>query len=319
MELQLEIENNVFEGALIKAIEESLFHDLASYIEYALKLTMYNYLSKNTHLILKNDFLTDTTINCHQPKTLTHGFGFNFLDKELTFELSSKIKIKKTGHNKIYFNPFLEGAKMKFFPIKSGYIKDSTNNSYGLFFFMEGRTISNEYYQEVEFTRIARKDVIIKELKTQTNIFINKLRFSFHVENIIHRLSIETIQKLRCTFIPEWFYLCDFEIFNCKHQEITYFNIISGERYICNCTKELHEHLLDSNPPTIRQDNLLMLKDIIYLPRKKDICHICIIKNMVLMSVSNDLDYPTKHYSIVFHRLRFSIIKTLNGAGFIIT
>ncbi|PWY54589.1 hypothetical protein DGG96_11305 [Legionella qingyii] len=309
MELRLGIETDVFEKALKDTLEKHIFQDLSASIEYALKIAMSNYLSKYSNLLIKNDFVMDTVIKCKQPKTLTHGFGFNYLDKELTFELSSIIKIQKMRQDKVEFNPFIKGVVMKYFPIKSGHIRNNKNNEYHLFYFMDGKILSNNYLHEIEFTRIAKKDVAIKELKTQTNIFINKLRFSFRVKNILTQLSPETIEKLQDKMVPEWFYLCDFEMFNSKHQEITYFNLISGKRYICSCSREFHEHLLASNPPTARKDNLLMLSDIVCLPRRNTICHVCIIQKYGFDECKRQFGIPDKTLQYCFGPLSFFYYK----------
>ncbi|HAU0908754.1 TPA: hypothetical protein JBH59_02890 [Legionella pneumophila] len=314
MELQLGVDIDFFEKIFIRTLEQEIFHNLSSVIEYALKLSIGNYLSKFNHLI-KNDFISDTVIKCIIPTTLTHGFGFNFLDRKLTFNLSTKLKIKKSDQGEIYFNPLIDGVNMEFFPIKSGYIINNGNfksDSVTILWpqcllvrFMNGRIISNNYFHEIEFTRIAKKDILIKALKKQTNIYINRLKFSLNVANVLNHLSPNLINKLNNKFIPEWFYLCDFEIFNCKHQEITYFNYISGKRYICSCSEEFHEHLLKSNPPTERKDNLLMLSDIVCLPRYKNICHLCILQKDGFEKCIIQYGIPDKKLKYCFSPISF--------------
>ncbi|HBD7231038.1 TPA: hypothetical protein KKW97_002486, partial [Legionella pneumophila] len=210
MELQLGVDIDFFEKIFIRTLEQEIFHNLSSVIEYALKLSIGNYLSKFNHLI-KNDFISDTVIKCIIPTTLTHGFGFNFLDRKLTFNLSTKLKIKKSDQGEIYFNPLIDGVNMEFFPIKSGYIINNGNfksDSVTILWpqcllvrFMNGRIISNNYFHEIEFTRIAKKDILIKALKKQTNIYINRLKFSLNVANVLNHLSPNLINKLNNKFI----------------------------------------------------------------------------------------------------------------------
>ncbi|HHT9986624.1 TPA: hypothetical protein ACT9M4_003190, partial [Legionella pneumophila] len=63
MELQLGVDIDFFEKIFIRTLEQEIFHNLSSVIEYALKLSIGNYLSKFNHLI-KNDFISDTVIKC---------------------------------------------------------------------------------------------------------------------------------------------------------------------------------------------------------------------------------------------------------------
>lgn len=117
-----------------------------------------------------------------------------------------------------------------------------------------------------------------KSLKTQVNFQISNI-ITIPPLDIEVELSSACVKRLQAEFSPEELRLCDYDIFNCAHDEMTYVNKWSGLRNLCLCSQSLHEELLATHPQTKSDSSgRFMLSQLTILPRVGNICHLCVIK-----------------------------------------
>lgn len=121
-----------------------------------------------------------------------------------------------------------------------------------------------------------------KVLKKQINYIYKDLNFQLPLMDIRGKLSGKILAKLEMSYIPQGVYLCEYDLFNCAHEEMTYINQSNGKRYLCSCTKKFHNELLlksgVANMRDVYHKDRFMLSELNSLPRLDDICHLCIIK-----------------------------------------
>lgn len=296
MILNIGIDTNFAKQVLIQSLSSTTSPNLSKTLLYALKKGMQHYLEKNCELEIKNNIFLDTSLECISDISLTHGFGFNMLDRDLHFSLSATIKLNTKEPVTIEINPAIQGVRSLFFPVNEHHYFDDgcplepkepfvKVDGYYRYTGIADRAAARELlqwfaspYHPIEYTEVEKLHSSQKELKTQTNIKIRQMRFSCSMPDLLSEISCELREKWDNTLVPEGCYLCDYDIFRCRHEEMTYINLLSGQRYTCSCSEEFHAHLLATNPETIHSDGYFALSDIASLPRLNRICHICIIK-----------------------------------------
>lgn len=120
------------------------------------------------------------------------------------------------------------------------------------------------------------------QLKKQINYIYTDLNFKLPLLDVRSKLSFGCLTRLEHSLTPQGLYLCEYGLFNCAHEEMTYVNQSNGIRYLCSCTKEFHEELLlKTRKATFHDDShreRFMLSELVSLPRLDNICHLCVIQ-----------------------------------------
>jgi hypothetical protein len=190
-----------------------------------------------------NNLFIDTKLTVNDKPTLTHGYSLASIEQtELLIKMSMTLKVKRN--------------------------LEADASEYGISINCFGKNITGFMFD--------------KKLKKQINYTYTDLNFQLPLMDVKSRLTSDCLTRLEHSLLPQGLYLCEYDLFGCAHEEMTYVNLSNGTRYLCSCTKEFHEELLSNTRKAISRDSShmerLMLSELVSLPRLDDICHLCVIK-----------------------------------------
>ncbi|WP_172590659.1 hypothetical protein [Shewanella xiamenensis] len=239
--INITLSQQILENEIVKNLEKKTYISFADCLLYSFKKCLANQVSGDDRVI--NNLLVDAECSIENKTSLLYGYSLASIEYfELALNLSITIKVKRN----------FEDDEFEYAPVFNCF--------------------DNQIFEPT----------FAKKLKKQINYTYSNLRVQLPRLDVRSKLSINCLSLLEETLSPEGLYLCEYDLFRCAHNEMTFVNQSDGKRYLCSCTEGFHEELLSDPKKASNHDSYhserFMLSELVSLPRLKDICHLCVIK-----------------------------------------